>query len=626
MRLHVVAIRRSDLPTGEGHRSFDWSRAPRQASSARPHFEDRGHLPSTAPAWRCASSAAAPARGARPGQGWFRLRRPVVEGEEPTGVQRAAAAADFGNGVSWVLPPDRWIFVNPDLSPAPRPATQGEWIGLDAVRIPATRAWRWPRARSTTSTGDWAGRHRACCCSHAPTSERRPDLGRSRLGLGALHQAIAAARPRPGVIVASARPGVVHEEMHPSPSGRPGRRTVASPGARSPTGRAAWPGSSGRPGWACGAIPRSRGRRSLGVSPRPRRPLPLQRQRVPRGHARRLQGGGAHRSTSTIAMWLTSWRTCSPTARSGHRLRRLVRTTLAEVLPDPPVELLLRSTTTRASSSPAPPTTKPPWPPPTLVEPAAPRRPLHPLHGRHDRHAQGRALAPERLPGGLPGCHGTSADLVATATRRGASLRTLPAPPFMHGAAHWNAISALVSGGTVVVQDDPARGFDPADVLATVEREQVSSLQIVGEPSPAHCWTRWHGYARPLALRFLLSGGAVLSAPVKADLLERIPGLTIVDVLGSSETGRQAVAGGRADVPPRRPHRGPVRGPQPPPVPRRPGDRLAGAGRASAPRVPGRRRQDGATFPMIDGIRHAVAGDRVRLLADGTIELLGATR
>jgi hypothetical protein len=61
----------------------------------------------------------------------------VVEGEEPTGVQRAAAAADFGNGVSWVLPPDRWIFVNPDLTLHLARPPQGEWIGLDAVTLPS---------------------------------------------------------------------------------------------------------------------------------------------------------------------------------------------------------------------------------------------------------------------------------------------------------------------------------------------------------------------------------------------------------------------------------------------------------------------------------------------------------
>ena len=50
--------------------------------------------------------------------------------------------------------------------------------------------------------------------------------------------------------------------------------------------------------------------------------------------------------------------------------------------------------------------------------------------------------------------------------RCGPGCAPCPAAPFMHGAAHWNAISAWTSGGTVVVQDDPAR-LDPADVLAT---------------------------------------------------------------------------------------------------------------------------------------------------------------
>jgi len=221
------------------------------------------------------------------------------------------------------------------------------------------------------------------------------------------------------------------------------------------------------------------------------------------------------------------------------------------------------------------------------------------------------------------GVRGTDADLVATAERRGASLRTLPAAPFMHGAAHWNAISAFVSGGTVVVPDRPTR-FDPADVLATCERERVTAMQIVGDP-----------FARPLldqmdarpydlsSLRFLLSGGAVLSPPVKARLLERIPGLRIVDVLGSSETGRQAVAGAEPTF---RPGNDAVvlsadRG-------RRlaPGDPEIGW-LAQAGRVPlgylGDPAKTAATFPAIDGVRHAVAGDRVRLLADGTIELLG---
>lgn len=64
---------------------------------------------------------------------WMRLRHPVVPDEEPTPTQRAVAVADFGNGLSRLLPFDTHTFVNPDLTVAfARPPT-GEWIGMDAV-------------------------------------------------------------------------------------------------------------------------------------------------------------------------------------------------------------------------------------------------------------------------------------------------------------------------------------------------------------------------------------------------------------------------------------------------------------------------------------------------------------
>ena len=61
---------------------------------------------------------------------WIRLRVPLVEGEAPTGVQRAAAAADFGNGVSTGLPYDGFTFINPDLTVSLVRPPVGEWIGM----------------------------------------------------------------------------------------------------------------------------------------------------------------------------------------------------------------------------------------------------------------------------------------------------------------------------------------------------------------------------------------------------------------------------------------------------------------------------------------------------------------
>jgi Thioesterase-like superfamily len=63
---------------------------------------------------------------------WTRLRVPLVADEEPTGLQRVLAVADSGNGVSAVLPLDRWLFINPELTVHVRREPRGEWICLDA--------------------------------------------------------------------------------------------------------------------------------------------------------------------------------------------------------------------------------------------------------------------------------------------------------------------------------------------------------------------------------------------------------------------------------------------------------------------------------------------------------------
>lgn len=61
---------------------------------------------------------------------WVRLIAGVVPGETPSGVQRAAAAADFGNGVSGALPYDRFVYINPDLTIHLLRPPVGEWIGM----------------------------------------------------------------------------------------------------------------------------------------------------------------------------------------------------------------------------------------------------------------------------------------------------------------------------------------------------------------------------------------------------------------------------------------------------------------------------------------------------------------
>ena len=68
-----------------------------------------------------------------PATAWFRMLVPIVEGEPTTQLQRAMAAADFGNGISAAVRWDQFTFVNPELTVYFLREPEGDWIGNDAV-------------------------------------------------------------------------------------------------------------------------------------------------------------------------------------------------------------------------------------------------------------------------------------------------------------------------------------------------------------------------------------------------------------------------------------------------------------------------------------------------------------
>jgi hypothetical protein len=68
--------------------------------------------------------------GQGPCAAWFRLCRPLVSGETPSGLQHLAAAGDFGNGISAALSWDEYLFINPDLTLYIEREPVGEWICL----------------------------------------------------------------------------------------------------------------------------------------------------------------------------------------------------------------------------------------------------------------------------------------------------------------------------------------------------------------------------------------------------------------------------------------------------------------------------------------------------------------
>ncbi|MCT7659100.1 acyl-CoA synthetase [Mycobacterium deserti] len=207
--------------------------------------------------------------------------------------------------------------------------------------------------------------------------------------------------------------------------------------------------------------------------------------------------------------------------------------------------------------------------------------------------------------------------------------RLMILPPLMHGAAQWAVMTAMTTGQSVVFSAVTSR-FDADDVVQTIEREKVMAVTVVGD-----------AMARPLAdaiertdadlssLAVVANGGALLTPTAKQRLIDVKPGLIVVDGVGSSETGAQmthmsasgAVATGKFNAGP---------------------DTYVAAEDLSTLLEPGHEgmgwlaqrgyvplgykgdaTKTAATFPVIDGVRYSVPGDRARHLADGSVELLG---
>jgi acyl-coenzyme A thioesterase PaaI-like protein len=71
--------------------------------------------------------------GPGPAAVWSRTRIPVVDGDQPSGLQRAVLTADSGNGLSASLDWNAWSFVNIDLDVHLSRPLVGEWVLLDAA-------------------------------------------------------------------------------------------------------------------------------------------------------------------------------------------------------------------------------------------------------------------------------------------------------------------------------------------------------------------------------------------------------------------------------------------------------------------------------------------------------------
>lgn len=64
---------------------------------------------------------------------WMRMRGALVEGEEPSPLERLMVVADVGNGVSAVLDWREYLFINTELTVHLLRPPEGDWVGVDAV-------------------------------------------------------------------------------------------------------------------------------------------------------------------------------------------------------------------------------------------------------------------------------------------------------------------------------------------------------------------------------------------------------------------------------------------------------------------------------------------------------------
>jgi fatty-acyl-CoA synthase len=138
-------------------------------------------------------------------------------------------------------------------------------------------------------------------------------------------------------------------------------------------------------------------------------------------------------------------------------------------------------------------------------------------------------------------------ELRATLERLGLdrdAMVCLPAPPLMHGTGMYTSLSALLAGGRVVYL--ASTSYDPDELAATIEREHVDTVSVVGDVFArplADALDRAAAEGRPYdlsSLRRVISVGVTWSAEVKQRLL-RHADIVCRDLVAASEGGPFAV-------------------------------------------------------------------------------------
>jgi fatty-acyl-CoA synthase len=225
------------------------------------------------------------------------------------------------------------------------------------------------------------------------------------------------------------------------------------------------------------------------------------------------------------------------------------------------------------------------------------------------------------------------APAVADAVRSGQHAICVPACPLMHGTGMFLGVFVPhLLGGTVVTLEE--RSLDPHELLAVAARERATALVIVGDAFAkpiVRALDEAADAGRPYdtsALQMIASSGAMWTAEVKAALLERMPSVALLDVIGSTEgsIGSTLTLKGAASETALFSQDEATKVFTEDDREVEPGSGEVGMV-ASGGNVPLGYYKDAAksarTFRVIGGVRYAFAGDLATVDADGSLRLLG---
>ncbi|MFE2976037.1 acyl-CoA synthetase [Streptomyces sp. NPDC059258] len=123
----------------------------------------------------------------------------------------------------------------------------------------------------------------------------------------------------------------------------------------------------------------------------------------------------------------------------------------------------------------------------------------------------------------------------------GDGITFFPTPPLMHGTSTLTAFIGFNFGQRVVVH----RKFVPDEVLRTIEKEQVTSVSLVGDAMLRPLIDCLKGSLRGTdcsSLFSVSSSGAIMSDSVRAEFQELVPTVMLLNNFGSSESGFNGTA------------------------------------------------------------------------------------